>query len=92
MPNADTTALLPLQPLLRQLRDLKGVQQKQTGVFTLRGAPFVSFVVDEQGAVHADLVKPGGSGHDRYRLDSPPNQRRFIDDAKRRASRGGDDD
>ena len=91
MPIADTAALLPLQALLRQLREIKGVQQKQTGVFTLRGQSFVSFQVDEQGAVHADLVKPGGSGHERFRLDSPPNQRKFIDEARRRAGRGDDD-
>ncbi|MDH5538669.1 MAG: hypothetical protein OEY03_04625 [Rhizobacter sp.] len=90
MPIASATALAPLQTLLRQLRDIKGVQEKQPGVFTLRGTAFANFH-DEQGALLAELRKPGGSGYDRYPLATPTTQRKFIDDAKRRASRGDDD-
>ena len=52
---------------------------------------FVHFHV-EAGALFADLKKAGGSGFDRYPLDTPPVQRKFLDDAKRRAGRAGDDD
>ena len=90
MPIASATALAPLQTLLRQLRDIKGVQEKQPGVFTLRGTGFANFL-DEQGALLAELKKPGGSGFDRHPLATPAAQRKFIDDAKRRASRGDDD-
>jgi hypothetical protein len=90
MAHARPEALTALQPLLRQLRDIKGLQERQPGIFYLRGAAFLHFH-DEQGAVSADLKKPGGSGFDRYTLDTPPAQRKLVDDAKRRASRGDDD-
>lgn len=87
---ASADALVPLQALLRQLRDMKGVQQKQTGMFALRGTAFANFH-DEQGVLHAELKKSGGSGFDRYPLATPAEQRKFIDDAKRRASVGDDE-
>ncbi len=77
-------ALARLQPLLRQLRDIKGIREKQPGIFYLRNAAFAHFH-DEAGSLHADLKKPGGSGFDRYPVNDAPQQRKFIDDAKRRA-------
>ena len=91
MAHATAADLQPLGTLLRQLRELPGVREKSTGIFYCRGAAFVHFH-SEPGALFADLKKPGGSGFDRYALTTPPDQRKFIDDAKRRAGRAGDDD
>ena len=44
-----------------------------------------------RAALSADLKKPGGSGFDRYPIATPPEQRKLVDDAKRRAGRGDDD-
>ena len=91
MAHATAADLQALGTLLRQLRELPGVREKSTGIFYCRGAALVHFHV-EQGALLADLKKPGGSGFDRYPLATPPDQRKFMDDAKRRAARAGDDD
>ena len=69
MARADAAALKPL-PLLRQLREIKGVREKCAGIFHGRGDAFIHFH-DEDGALFADLKKPGGSGFDRYPLDTP---------------------
>lgn len=90
MAHADPKALEPLLPLLRQLREIKGLKEVRPGIFYLRGAAFLHFH-DEQGIVSADLKKPGGSGFDRFPIGTPPEQRKLVDDAKRRASRGDDD-
>ena len=90
MAHADAKALEALLPLLRQLREIKGLKEVKPGIFYLRGAAFLHFH-DEQSSVSADLKKPGGSGFDRYPIATPPQQRKLVDDAKRRASRGDDD-
>ena len=90
MAHASPEALKPLEPLLRQLRDIKGLKEVKPGIFYCRGAAFLHFH-DEQGTVIADLKKPGGSGFDRYPVGTPPAQRKLADDAKRRSGRGDDD-
>lgn len=90
MAHADPQSLEPLRALLRQLRDIKGLKEVKPGIFYCRGAAFIHFH-DEQGTVFADLKKPGGSGFDRYPVDTAPAQRKLVDDAKRRAGRGDDD-
>jgi hypothetical protein len=90
MAHADAKSLEPLQSLLRQLRDIKGLKEVKPGIFYNRGSAFLHFH-DDQGALMADLKKPGGSGFDRYPVDTPPAQRKLVDDAKRRAGRGDDD-
>ncbi len=90
MAHADAKALEPVQPLLRQLRDIKSLKEVKPGIFYCRGAAFVHFHA-EQGVLVADLKKPGASGFDRYPVDTPPAQRKLVDDAKRRASRADDD-
>ena len=90
MAHASPEALKPLEPLLRQLRDIKGLKEVKPGIFYCRGAAFLHFH-DEQGTLVVDLKKPGGSGFDRYPVDTPPAQRKLADDAKRRSGRGDDD-
>lgn len=86
----DAEALAKLLPLLRQLREIKGVREARPGVFQIRGAAFIQFR-DEAGTVLAELKKPTGIAFDRYPVDTPSAQRKLVDDAKRRATRGDDD-
>ena len=84
MARAEAEALQKLLPVLRQLREIKGVQETKPGIFYARRDAFIHFH-DEGGALFADLKKPGGSGFDRYPLDTPAQQRKLVDDAKLRA-------
>jgi hypothetical protein len=90
MPQADAAALQPVQSLLRQLREIKGVREVRPGVFQVRGNAFISFL-DDGGSLRADLKKPGGSGFDRFALDTPAHQRKLVDEARLRAARLDDD-
>ena len=90
MPQADAAALQPLQALLRQLREIKGVREVRPGVFQIRGSAFIQFQSDG-AALHAELKKPGGSGFDRFALDTSPQQRKLVDEARLRAGRLDDD-
>jgi hypothetical protein len=90
MAHADAKALEPMLPLLRQLREIKGLKEVKSGIFYCRGAAFLHFH-DEQGVLVADLRRASGGGFDRYPLATPPGQRKLVDDAKRRVGRGDDD-
>ena len=90
MARADAEALRALQPLLRQLREIKGVKETQPGVFYARGDAFIHFH-DEGGVLHAELKKPGGSGFDRFLLLTPAEQRKLVDEARMRARRLDDE-
>ena len=90
MPQADAAALQPVQSLLRQLREIKGVREVRPGAFQVRGSAFIQFQSDG-GALHAELKKPGGSGFDRFALDTPAHQRKLVDEARLRAARLDDD-
>jgi hypothetical protein len=87
---ADAEALRPLLPLLRQLREIKGLKETQPGTFHARRDAFIHFH-QEDGVLHAELKKPAGSGFDRFALGTPAEQRKFIDEAKLRARRFDDD-
>ncbi|CAN5694105.1 hypothetical protein BH11PSE8_BH11PSE8_13690 [soil metagenome] len=91
MAHADEDALKRLLPLLRQLREIKGLREMKPGIFYIRGAAFIHFHEDA-GVLVADLKKTTGTGFDRYPVDAPTGQRKLVDDAKRRAGRAGDDD
>ena len=84
----DADALEPLRPLLRQLREIKGLREVRPGVFQCRGTAFLQ-IRDDQGTPVAELKKAGGV--DRYPVAEPAQQRRLVDEAKRRAGRGDDD-
>ena len=43
MPQADAAALQPVQALLRQLREIKGVREVRPGVFQVRGIAIHQF-------------------------------------------------
>jgi hypothetical protein len=90
MARADAEALRNLLPLLRQLREIKGLKEIQPGVFHARRDAFIHFH-EEGGVLHADLKKPGGSGFDRFPLATPAEQRKLVDEAKLRARRFDDD-
>ena len=90
MARADAVALQAILPLLRQLREIKGVTEKSTGVYYARRDAFVHFH-DDAGVLSADLKKAGGSGFDRFLLATPAEQRRFIDEARLRARRLDDE-
>ena len=90
MAHADETALVRLLPLLRQLREIKGLRELKPGIFYVKGSAFIHFH-DEAGALIADLKKAGGGGFDRYPVDTAPGRRKLVDDAKRRVARQDED-
>ena len=90
MAHAGHEALATLQPLIRQIRGIPQVREKQPGIFYLLGQAFVHFH-DEDGKLFGDLRKASGMGFDRYPVDAAPDQRKFIDEAKRRAAKSTDE-
>ena len=86
MAHAGPEALATLQELIRQLRAIPQVREKQPGIFYLVGQAFVHFH-ETDGALHADLKKASGTGFDRFAVATSPDQRKFIDEAKRRATK-----
>ncbi len=90
MAHAGPDALAKLQELLRQLRAVPQLREKQPGAFQLVGQAFVQFH-ESDGRLHADLKKVSGAGFDRYPVDTAPEQRKFVDDAKRRAAKIADE-
>ena len=90
MAHVDEATLQRLLPLLRQLREIKGLREMKPGIFYLKGSAFIHFF-DEAGKVVADLKKAGGAGFDRYAVDAAPGQRQLADDAKRRVAHSDDE-
>jgi hypothetical protein len=90
MAHAGPEALATLQETIRQLRAIPQLREKTPGSFHLAGQPFVHFH-DTDGRLHADLRKLSGTGFDRYPVDTAPEQRKFVDEAKRRAGKIVDD-
>ena len=90
MAHAGPDALATLQEVLRQLRGVPQLREKQPGTFHLVGQPFVLFH-ETDGALYGDLKKGSGTGFDRYPVGTAPEQRKFVDDAKRRAMKMIDD-
>ena len=86
MARADAQALQTLLPVLRQLREIKGVQEKTPGIFYARRDAFLHFHA-EAGVLFADLKKAGGTGFDRFMLATPAEQRKLVDEARLRARR-----
>ncbi|HEY4068568.1 MAG TPA: hypothetical protein VGM74_16820 [Burkholderiaceae bacterium] len=89
MAHADEAALKQLLPLLRQLREIKGLKEMRPGTFHQKGSLLLQFH-EEAGALFGDLKRSRG-GVDRYPVDTPVGQRKLLDDAKRRVDRGDDE-
>ena len=89
MAHADEDALKRLLPLLRQLREIKGLREMKPGSFYLKGSAFLHFHA-EGDALFGDLKRASG-GFDRYAVATPVGQRKLLDDAKRRVDRGDDE-
>ena len=90
MTRAGPEALATLQEVLRQVRAIASLREKQPGTFQLLGQPYVQFG-EADGKLHAELRKLSGTGFDRYPVATVPEQRRFVDEAKRRAAKLGDE-
>lgn len=86
MPIADSSTLAKLQELIRQLRAIPQVRERSPGVFTLLGQTYVRFH-EVDGKLVAELRKLSGTGTERRPVDTAPEQRKFIDEAKRRATK-----
>jgi hypothetical protein len=89
MAHADEEALKRLLPLIRQLREVKGLREMKPGIFYLKGSAFLHFH-EADGALFADLKGSRGR-FDRYPVDTAVGQRKLLDDAKRRVDRGDDE-
>ena len=90
MAHANEASLQRLLPLLRQLREIRGLREMKPGIFYLKGSAYLHFH-DDAGALVGDLKRASGSGFDRYPLDTAPGQRKLLDDAKRRVNRHDDE-
>ena len=86
MTAASAESLVALTETIRQLRAIPQVRERGPGRFELLGQPFATFDEDA-GVVRALLRKAAGSGTDRFALDDPSLRRKFVDEAKRRATR-----
>lgn len=90
MTPATEDTLKTLLPLLRLLREIKGLREARPGVFQHRTRPFLQ-IVEADGVASAELRKAGAGGFDRFAVASPTDQRKLVDEAKRRAARSDED-
>ena len=90
MKHAGAAALDRAQSLLKDIRKREGLKEKTRGNFYRASRAFLHFH-DEQGLLSVDLKKAGGMGFERYPLDTPAQQRKLVDDAKRRAAKLDED-
>jgi len=90
MAQAGPEALAKLQEMIRQLRTIPQVREQRPGTFQLVGQPFVQ-LHETDGRLVAELRKLSGIGVDRYPVDTSPEQRKFVDEAKRRAAKIADE-
>ena len=88
MPIATNDQLLDYGALRRQLRDIKGLTEKRSGVFEAGGRPLVELHF-ENGAVVALLRSRHGDT--RHPLATPVDQRKLVDEARRRMLERDDD-
>lgn len=79
-------ALATLQETLRQVRAIPQLRERDKSTFLLQGQPFATF--DEvDGVLSVALRKASGVGTDRFALGDAPARRKFVDEAKRRATK-----
>jgi hypothetical protein len=83
-------SLSTLQEVLRQIRAIPQLRERDKGEFMLLGQAFATFD-DAGGTLSAALRKASGTGTDRFPLSDASQRRKFVDEAKRRATRLIDD-
>ena len=82
--------LSTLQEVLRQTRAIPQLRERDKGEFLLLGQPFATFD-DAGGVLSVALRKASGAGTDRFPLADASQRRKFVDEAKRRATKITDD-
>jgi hypothetical protein len=83
-------SLSALQEVLRQIRAIPQLREREQGVFMLLGQPFATFD-DAGGVLSVALRKAAGTGTERFALADASQRRKFVDEAKRRATKITDD-
>jgi hypothetical protein len=77
MKHAGKDTLDRLEPLLRQIREVTGIQEKTRGVFYLKSRAALHFHEDPAG-LFADLRLPGEVDFERLRVDHPEGQSALL--------------
>ncbi len=90
MAHATPEDLSALTPLLRQLREVKGLSEKKPGTYYYKGNAFIHFHISD-GLIDADIKKVPGTGFDRFAVSTPEQQRKLVDEAKKRVRKLEDD-
>ena len=75
-----------LQEVLRQMRAIPQVRERDKSTFVLLGQPFATFD-DAGGVLSVSLRKASGTGTDLFPLADASQRRKFVDEAKRRAAK-----
>jgi hypothetical protein len=83
-------ALAKLNELIRQIRAIPQLREKERGTYYLLGQVFLQ-IRDDGGKPFAELKKASGMGIDRFAVDDAPQQRKLVDEAKRRAAKLSDE-
>ncbi len=91
MAHAAPEDLIAYVPLLRQLREIKGLTEKRPGIYYYKATAFLHFHKAD-GVIDADMKKVPGSGFDRFAVGTPEQQRKLVDEAKKRVKKLQDDD
>lgn len=92
MPTASADEMKALAGFVRQVRAIAGLREKSPAVFTLNGQPFVQFQSGPDGVVaelRAGSHKAGG--FERFPIATPTEQRKFLDEARRRVDKFSED-
>jgi hypothetical protein len=69
MAHASPEDLNALSPLLRQLREIKGLTEKKPGTYYCKGNAFIHFHISD-GLVEVDIKKVPGAGFDRFAVST----------------------
>jgi hypothetical protein len=94
MAHASVEDLTAYTALLRQLREIKGLTEKRPGIYYYKATAFLHFHNTDgaEPTIDADMKKVPGSGFDRFEVSTPEQQRKLVDEAKKRVKKLQDDD
>jgi hypothetical protein len=90
MAHATPDDLATFTALLRQLREIKGLSEKRPGIYYFKATAFLHFH-NTHGVIEADMKRVPGSDFDRFKVDIPEQQRKLVDEAKKRVKKLEDD-